>query len=309
MLKNKLKDVARKVFSDFYVEQEKCLMLAGGTRSSEVRKMGQLTKLSDAEFSVYSQWGEDGIIQYLISHLPIENQIFIEFGVQDYTESNTRFLLKQDNWSGLVMDGSDTYINVIRNDNLYWRHDLTAIRAFITKENINELISKYTKEEDIGLLSIDIDGNDYWVWKSIECVKPRIVVCEYNSLFGPELAVSVPYNPNFVRSMAHYSNIYYGASLKALNILAEQKGYVFIGTNSAGNNAFYVRLDVLSDPSCTINISNSEFNEAKFRETRTLEGELSFIGRNEKLKLIRHLSLVDILTNRTKSIEEFFNLS
>ena len=117
--------------------------------------------LRESEFRTFSQWGEDGIIQRLIRTVPIERRLFVEFGVQDYSEANTRFLLLHDNWSGLVMDGDEANIESIRRSDLFWRHNLKAHRAFITRENIDELLRANGVEGDIGLLSIDIDGNDY----------------------------------------------------------------------------------------------------------------------------------------------------
>lgn len=199
------------------------------------------TSIREHEFQVYSQSGEDGIIQYLLNHVTISNTTFIEFGVERYTESNTRFLLTHNNWSGLVIDGSQSNIDFIRKDRLYWQQSLTAICAFIDKDNINQLIAGNGFTGQVGLLSVDIDGNDYWVWDAIDCIDPMIVVCEYNSLFGPTRKVTVPYDKNFVRSMAHYSCVYYGASIAALTHLAEKKGYVLVGSNSRGNNVFFVK--------------------------------------------------------------------
>src|SRR6478609_538478 len=107
--------------------------------------------------SRFFQRGEDGIIQYIISQIEIPNKIFIEFGVENYVESNTRFLLMNNDWSGLVIDGSKQHIRFIKENFIYWKYDLTACHSFITKENINQLISGYTNCEDIGLLSIDVD--------------------------------------------------------------------------------------------------------------------------------------------------------
>lgn len=187
---------------------------------------------------MFSQWGEDGIIQWLIRQIPIQNETFIEFGVEDYRESNTRFLLEENNWSGMIIDGSKQNIELVKKEDLYWRYDLNAIKAFITRENINELLMRSRFDKDLGLLSIDIDGNDYWVWEKINVVEPRIVICEYNPIFGSNRAVSVPYRADFYRTKAHYSNLFFGCSLKALVMLAEQKGYTFIGTNSNACNAF-----------------------------------------------------------------------
>ena len=117
----------------------------------------------DHEFKVYSQWGEDGIIDHLVQSIPITNKTFVEFGVETYTEANTLFLLKHRNWNGLVIDGSPDNVESIRRGSVLWKYDLAADCSFITKDNINEIISRNGISGDIGLLSVDIDGNDYWV--------------------------------------------------------------------------------------------------------------------------------------------------
>ena len=159
-------------------------MIIGKMLANEIRKAGLLENLLDAEFKVFSQWGDDGIIQYLVNQLDIPVKNFIEFGVEDYTEANTRFLLLNNNWSGLVMDCSEENVAYIKNDDIYWKHDLTAICAFVTAENINKTISEAGFTGEIGLLHIDVDGNDYWIWKAIDIVSPIIAIIEYNSLFG-----------------------------------------------------------------------------------------------------------------------------
>jgi hypothetical protein len=208
------------------------------------RRKDSIQNINDAEFRIYSQWGEDGIISYLVETIPIKNKFFVEFGVENYEEANTRFLLTYYNWSGLIIDSNESYIKQIKSSEIYWRYDLKALHAFVTRDNINEILKKNVPYEDIGLLSIDIDGMDYWVWEKIDVIKPRIVVCEYNALFGYKKAIVVPYQENFNRFKAHYSGLYFGASLKALVNLAKKKGYIFVGCNKNGNNAFFVRNDV-----------------------------------------------------------------
>src|SRR5690348_2388073 len=166
-------------------------MLAADAADARVKGLGPRRPLRDAEFQVFSQWGDDGIIQYLIHQVPSLPEVFVEFGVQDYRESNTRFLLMHDNWSGLVMDGSEQFVSFIQSEDIYWRYDLTAVASFLTRENINDVIRGAGFSGPIGILSVDIDGNDYWVWEAIDVVDPTIVIVEYNSVFGPDRAVSV----------------------------------------------------------------------------------------------------------------------
>ncbi len=280
-------------------ENEKTRMLIADLL---IRRMKSDPSMSfqDAEFSAFSQYGEDGIIQYLIDRIKIENKTFVEFGVENFTESNTRFLLMHDNWSGLIIDGCESNVREIMKSSLYWRHDLTSICSFITCENINSLISTRF-QGDIGILSIDIDGNDYWVWEAIDVVSPRIVICEYNSRFGKEKAVSIPYRADFVRRKAHYSNLYFGASLPALCRLAAKKGYVFVGCNTAGNDAFFVRRDIAA------NVFEQSITEGyvkgKFRESRDPDGSLTFLSANQELRLIAEMPVIDLEMGIQHSIE------
>jgi hypothetical protein len=258
----------------------------------EARQLSELpaADIHGSEFRTFSQWGEDGILQHLLRHLPVIPKTFVEFGVENYSEANTRFLLVNDNWSGLVIDGSATNIQSIKQDDIYWRHNLKAEHAFITSENINTLIRTNGISGKIGLLSIDIDGNDYWVWEAIDVVSASIVVIEYNARFGPEKAVTVPYAADFVRSRAHYSNIYYGASLAALCQLGKRKGYDFVGCNLSGNNAFFVHSSLR--PAKLPELTPAQgFVPAQFRESRDAKGMLASLTPIEEAAILDNLPL------------------
>lgn len=260
------------------------------------RKDHILESINEAEFKVFSQFGDDGIIQYLIKYLDISDSYFIEFGVENYSESLTRFLLINNNWSGLIMDGSVENIEYIKRDYIYTLHQLTAIHAFVDAENINSILQSEKLPSQIGLLHIDIDGNDYWVWKSINVIRPIIVVIEYNSVLGNERAITVPYKPDFRRTIAHYSNLYYGASLVALCILADKKGYNFIGCSSSGNNAYFVRKDKSKDLRALT--AKEGYVQSKFREARNELGELIYTSGERRLEIIKGLPIYDIETEQ-----------
>lgn len=258
------------------------------------------TDISKSEFKVFSQWGDDGMIQYLINNIIISEKYFIEFGVENYTEANTRFLLMNNNWSGLIMDGSASNIDYVRNDHISWQYDLKAKHAFVTAENINELITSENAPHKIGLLHIDIDGNDYWIWKKINCVVADIVIVEYNSLFGCERSITIPYQPNFTRTAGHYSNLFYGTSLLSLCDLAKEKGYTFVGCNSAGNNAYFVLNEKLG--SVKAKTIEEGYVLSKFREARDQEGKLTFVSGEERKAVIKGM---DVFNTRTNKIEKF----
>lgn len=256
--------------------------------------------ISAAEFRIFSQWGDDGIIQYLIRRIPNLPQTFIEFGVEDYTEANTRFLLQNNNWKGLIIDGSAANIARVRSDRLYWAHELTAIARFVSAENINALITEAGFSGSLGILHIDIDGVDYWVWRAIDAVDPEIVIVEYNSVFGAERAITVPYDASFQRHIAHHSRLYYGASLAAFGLLAESRGMIFVGCNSAGNNAYFIKRKYAE---LVPEVSISEgFVESRFRESRDVDGTLTFISGARRIELIRGLPVVNVKSGVTEAL-------
>jgi hypothetical protein len=282
------------------IEQAK--ILAAQPMVRELRALEEPMPLAGTEFRVFSQFGDDGIIQYVISRfdLPLRERRFIEFGVENYREANTRFLLLNNNWTGLVMDGSENYVSSIRSEPIYWRHDLTALARFINRENINSIIEEGGFAGRIGLLSIDVDGNDYWIWEAVTAVDPAIVIVEYNGIFGSRAAVTVPYQADFVRQHAHYSYLYWGASLPALCHLAAKKGYVWIGCNSAGNNCYFVRKEYAG--TFKLAALPDGFIGAKFREGRDRQGNLAYIGQEVGFKLIKDLLVWDVIEDRARRV-------
>jgi hypothetical protein len=200
-------------------------------------------------------------------------------------------------WRGLVLDGDPNLESVLRADPLMFLRDLTPRTAFVTAENIDGLIVDAGFGGDLGVLSIDIDGNDYWVWEAIRSAQPRIVVVEYNSVFGPDAAVVVPYTPTFYRRTAHHSWLYAGASLAALAHLGEHKGYSLVGSNSAGNNAFFVRRDVLG--ALRPLSAREAWIESTFRESRDESGRMTFLAGKRRLEAILDMPLIDVRTGAT----------
>jgi len=257
---------------------------------------GKTSSLREAEFKVFSQFGDDGIIQYLIHRLAALPDSFIEFGVENYRESNTRFLLLNNNWRGLVFDGNQKAIDCIQRDETYWRHTLTAQCAWITRDNINDLLCQTDLGGEIGLLSIDIDGNDYWVWEKIDAVDPVITIVEYNSVFGRDLAITIPYDEGFVRHKAHYSGQFWGASLSALELLGKRKGYYLIGCNSAGNNAYFVRNNRIGG--LPVLAAQEAFVDARWRDSRDKSGRLTYLTGPERFQAIAGLEVYDLRQNK-----------
>ena len=201
-------------------------------------------RLNKAEYQVFSQNGEDGIINEIFNRIGPTNKYFIEFGVENGLECNSTNLLYQ-NWQGLWIEGSGTFANETKTRfaDIINEGRLKVTEAFINAENIQSLFKDAGAPAEPDLLSIDIDYNDYYVWKAITDYKPRVVAIEYNSVFRPDTHFVVPYNPTRTWDKTSY----FGASLLALQQLGEEKGYSLVGCSFTGSNAFFVRNDLVSD--------------------------------------------------------------
>lgn len=183
-----------------------------------------IADLATFERKFHSQNWEDGIIEAIFAAIGTTNRYFVEFGVEDGTVCNSRRLLEL-GWTGLQMDGREAGSDPVRK------------QEFIRAENINDLFRKYSVPAEFDLLSIDIDGNDYWVWKAIAGYRPRVVVMEYNSSVPASESRTVPYDTDFRWDGTEY----FGASLLALAKLGREKGYTLVGCDSNGINAFFVQ--------------------------------------------------------------------
>ncbi|GHT76274.1 hypothetical protein AGMMS50262_14020 [Bacteroidia bacterium] len=212
----------------------------------ELRKrLDDTLYLEQFGFKVYSQNDEDGIIEEIFNRIETTNKQFVEFGVGNGLENNTHYLLHK-GWNGLWIEGNKKSVNEI--DRLFKKpidnKKLTVINAFITKDNINSLIAGQGKiTGEIDLLNIDIDGNDYWVWEAITCIKPRVVVIEYNAKFPPNHEWIMEYDAKYVWQGDDES----GASLKSLELLGAKLGYQLVGTNVTGLNAFFVKAELAKE--------------------------------------------------------------
>ena len=301
--KRQIRAIANKLFvSEVKSVAMQNLLLAGRLASWQGRANKNIHSLSDVEFRVSSQMGEDGIVDWLIeiAQIPAHLQSFIEFGVESYTEANTLFLLQNRNWRGLVMDGRPTLLRDLKASELFWRYNLTVRSAFITRENIDSHIIDAGYSGEIGLLSVDIDGNDYWVWEAISSVQPVLFVCEYNAVFGDIWPISVPYDAQFQRTKKHFSNLYFGASIGALCSLATSKGYVFLGTNMGGTNAFFVRKDYAGKFESAL--ESRIALPSSLRDSRDASGNLNYAVGLSRSNLISSLPVVNVETGETTNL-------
>lgn len=190
-----------------------------------------MDSLDNSDYKIYSQNGEDGVISKIFDSIGLTNKFFVEFGVENGTECNTRHLREKLGWSGLMMDGS--------HENLV----INLRKEFITAENIVSLFEKYKVPIEFDFLSLDIDFNDWYVWKAIsKKYSPRVVCIEYNSSHLPGEDKVVKYDPNGCWDGTNY----FGASYTALVNLANSIGYTIVYAENMGVNLFFIRNDVLN---------------------------------------------------------------
>lgn len=280
-------------------QHERSRELLGAMLTRQVAQVRRPSSLAEVEFRVHSQFGDDGILQWLVARLPALPKRFVEFGVEDYREANTRFLMVNNGWRGLVMDGSHENMVRLRRRPWFWRNDLEARTCFVTRENVDGEIARWARGEAVGLLHIDVDGNDYWLWDAVQEITPGVVVVEYNAVLGVDRAITIPYQADFRRLNAHSSGQYFGASLAALTHLAIRKGYALIGCNSAGNNAYFVRRELLNDDVREVDITTA-WRPPIFRESRNANGRLDYLDLAGRQAAIRGLPVVDVATGHVE---------
>ncbi len=180
-----------------------------------------MINLRGTDRKVFSQNGEDGILEKILETIGATNTFYVEIGVGNADECNTR-LLHQNGWSGLWIDSQSS--------------DPQVRRERVTAENVNDIFKKYRVPQEFDVLSIDIDGNDYWVWKALKH-QPRIVIIEWNCSISPYRSLTVPYDPD--RTWDETS--FYGASILALGKLGESKGQILVASDRRATNLFFVR--------------------------------------------------------------------
>lgn len=241
------------------------------------------------EIKVHSQNGEDGILLYIFSKVGTTNRLSIEFGFGDGTECNSLNLLLNWGWRGLLIDADPA--NVARARRLFGLHlvpnraDVDVVNAFLTQDNLNTLLLEHSIHRDPDLMSIDIDSYDYWIWRALEALRPRVLVIEYNATFGPERSITIPHDAECSYYKKHPSRLYYGASIQALAKLGHEKGYILVGCESHGVNAFFVRRDVAAD----------ELREVPPEAAyRPLSHKYTDMGYEEQFALVSHLPFVDV---------------
>lgn len=239
------------------------------------------------EYRVFSQHREDGVIDHLLDSVGAGNRMFVEFGFGPDV-CNCLNLVMNRAFSGLFIDGSEEKCRIARA--VYERLDkreVTVVESFLTTENINQTILEAGVTGEIDVLSIDVDGNDYWFWAALTAVKPRVVIIEYNASLGRDRSLTVPYDPAFVRYEKHASGFYHGASLLALVRLGKKIGYRLVGCDSTGVNAFFLRDDLHAPGIDTLSVDEAFFphrSRVKYKH----------ISESEQFERIRTMEFVQV---------------
>lgn len=233
-----------------YVDRGTQYLLAQQYRQQAA--LGKYSRFAEVEFRNHSQAGEDGIIWYILALIGVYNSKCVELCAGNGMQCNTANLIINHGWQGLLCEGNE---GLARQSEHYYRtHPDTwiippvCLHRWVTAENVNDLLGTYGFRGEIDLLSLDIDGIDYWLWRAIDTISPRLVVVEINSVLGCEAALTVPYDPAFrIRPVYDGDTLvghYCGASLPAFVKLAREKGYRLVGGNRCASNAFFLREDL-----------------------------------------------------------------
>ena len=267
-------------------------------------KYEEVEDLIETEVKIFSQNGEDGIIDYLVHKLKVDKKNFIEIGVGNYRESNTRFLYNRYHPKGLIIDYIDDMKKKVTKHVNFWKGDLRICNQKIDADNILDILNKNCDYE-IDFFSIDIDSIDYWIIKKLKNDISKIFVAEYNPVFGAELEVTVPNISGFERSKYHYSYLCYGMSLKALINLMDQKGYYFIGTNLQKINAFFILKEFKKEVFFkNIKIKSLDnYTNSNIRDSRDINNNLNFLSGNNKFKEIEDCEVINLKDNKNELVK------
>lgn len=211
------------------------------------RSAGKVPPFAEVGFREFSQNGEDGILLLIFALIGTTSKRAIELCAGDGIECNTANLIINHGWDALLVDGDAA--NVATAQTFYAAHGNTALwpptvaQAWLTAENVNDIVASAGFSGPIDLLSLDLDGIDYWIWRALDTVQPRVVVVEFQTAWGPEHAMTVRYDPQFMPTNGQGA----GASLAAFVKLGQEKGYRLVGCERLGFNAVFLRNDVGPD--------------------------------------------------------------
>ena len=285
---------------------DKNIFAIGSSHFSRMRHYySKIKNLSDADYKVFSQTGEDGIIDYLLYSLNIKVPKFVEIGVGDYRESNTRYIFQKNCSRGLIIDKNKNLKKKVSKIVKLWKGDLTIIETAVTSENILHILNSNDFDNNLDVFSLDVDGIDYWILEVLPEKLSKIVILEYNPAFGPNLEVTIPNSNDFDRKKYHYSSLCYGASLKALVKLMNKKKYVFVGSNIACFNAFFVLESEVEKLNLNLPNKNdlTKYTTSYIRESRSIENKLNYLSGKQRLKEIENCEVIDLSNPEKKLVK------
>ena len=309
------KFIKKLLFGLFFKKyQNNKLYMIGNSHVLNMRdKYHKIKKLFEVDYKIFSQNGEDGILDYILYQLGIQKPKFLEIGVGDYSECNTRFIFEKCSSKGIIIDSLDNLEERVKKNVLLWKGELNIINKSINSENILKILNENDTLNQLDLFSLDIDGIDYWIIEKLPKDFSKIAILEYNHIFGNNLKVTVPNIENFDRSVYHYSNLCFGMSIKAAIEIMEKKNFYFVGTNLFKNNAFFVSKNypknkffqnlIIEDPTYSAN--------ATFRESRDIKGNLNYLSGKKKIQEISDCEVVELVDSDYKKvkIKDLFNLA
>jgi len=236
----------------------------------------EMPRFSEVGFSVHSQFEEDGILLYIFSIIGTTNKQVLEICAGDGTECMASNLIINHGWNGLLFDGNvklvEKGIKYFAKHNATWLYPPTFVQAWLTIENINQLIKDNNFNGEIDLLSLDIDGNDYYIMEAINVVTPRVIICETNNVIPDNLSLTIPYKSDFDR-MDDLHPDFMSVSLLAMKKLLNKKGYRLVGAHRHGFNAIFIMNGIAEDYFPEVSVESVHKNSAytKFRNTNDWE--------------------------------------
>lgn len=297
----------RRIRESIFHRQDDLRIRIGAMHVSQNRNIEQVVEnLWDLEVRVFSQWGEDGILDFLFQKVGISKPKILELGAGCFAECNSRFAAHLRNASVYAVDAREDLSEGIHKSGLMWRNNLNYEVIEINTENILDIVERAERAMDgINAVSIDLDGNDYWVLEKIPLDKVFIVVVEYNPIFGGNVNISVP-NEKKARFERHHSGLYFGASLPAFIKLLNEKNFTFIGTNRVGNNAFFV-CEKMADQ-CNVKLPQPDlldkFLDWRCRESRNEHGVLTYDNIRVNLQVVGEFDVINLTTGVKQKLKE-----
>ena len=294
----------KKIKLDIYAF-DKIMFCVGEVQISQNKnRYEEVTDLNEIEVKIFSQNGEDGIIDYLVNSLKLNTKNFVEIGVGSYRESNTRFLYNKYHPKGLIVDFIDDMEKKVKPFVNLWKGDLRICNKQINSENILDTLNQ-SCDYEIDIFSIDIDSIDYWIIEKLNKRISKIFVAEYNPVFGSDIEVTVPNISGFERNKYHYSNLCYGMSLRALINLMDKKGYYFIGANLQKINAFFILKDFKKEEFFkNIEIKSLDnYTNSNIRDSRDENYKLSYLSGDKKIKEIEECNVINLKDKKNELVQ------